>query len=77
MKHYFYDPRLTKTDNGHYQATVYEWNSRKKSAIAVHTITKDTYDLAMVCVKVYVKVKNDIAKAGSVEKMIRNANKNK
>ena len=77
MKQYFYDPRLTKTDNGQYQATVYEWNSRKKTATVIHTITKDTYDLAMICVKVYIKVKNDIAEAGSVEKMIRNANKNK
>lgn len=76
MRHYFYDPRLTKND-GHYQATVYEWDSRKKTATAVHTITKDTYDLTLVCVKVFVKVKNDIAKAGSVEKMIRNTNKNK
>ncbi len=77
MRHYFYDPRLTKNKDGQYQATIYEWNGRKKSATAVHTITKDTYDLAMVCVKVYVKVKNDIAKAGSVEKMIRNSHKNK
>jgi hypothetical protein len=76
MRHYFYDARLVKDENGQYQATIYEWDSRKKTATVVQTITKETYDLTMVCVKVYTKVRNDIAKMG-LKKMIRNANKNK
>ena len=72
MKHYYYDPRIIKTDCGQYMVTVYEWNGRKKTATAVKELCYDTYDLAMFCVKVYVKVRNDIAKMG-VNKMLRNA----
>lgn len=75
MKQYFYDPRIVKTDCGQYKVTVYEWNGRKKTATAVKELCYDTYDLTLVCVKVYVKVRNDIAKMG-FKKMIRNANKN-
>lgn len=76
MKHYYYDPRIVKTDCGQYKATVYEWNGRKKTATAVKELCYDTYDLTLFCVKVYVKVRNDIAKTG-VKKMLNNAYKNK